>query len=105
MTYGGEFRCHVLSVCEKEGLTFCETAERFSVGVASLTRWARQVEPKATHEGRPCKIDLEKLAQDVSDHSDAYRYESAARFGVTPKVIWQALQKLDVTYKKSPETF
>ena len=71
------------------------------VGVSSLTCWARQVEPKATREGRPCKIDLEKLAQDVSDHSDAYRYESAARFGVTPKVIWQALQKLDVTYKKA----
>ena len=42
MIYGVEFRRHVLSVCEKEGLTFCETAERFLVGVASLTRWARQ---------------------------------------------------------------
>ena len=51
------------------------------------------------------KVVLEKLAQDVSDHPDTYQYERAARFGVTPKVIWQALQKLDVTYKKSPETF
>ncbi len=81
-------------------LTFAETAERFSVGIASVTRWAKTPEPKSTREGRPRKIDLEKLAQDVRDDPDAYQYERAARFGVTPKAIWQALRKLGVTYKK-----
>ena len=101
MTYGVEFRRHVLLVREREGLTFAETSERFSVGVASLTRWTRQVEPKATREGRPRKIDLEKLMRDVCDDPDAFQHERAARFGVTPKAIWQALRKLGVTYKKS----
>ena len=101
MTYGVELRRHVFLVGEREGLTFAETSERFSVGGASLTRWTRQVEPKATREGRPCKIDLEKLMQDVCDDPDAFQHERAARFGVTPKAIWQALRKLGVTYKKS----
>ena len=64
MTYGVEFRCQVLLVREREGLTFAETCERFSVGVASLTRWTRHVEPKAPREGGPRKIDLEKLMRD-----------------------------------------
>lgn len=101
MTYSLDFRRHVLSVREKEGLTFAETAERFAVGIASVTRWAKTPEPKSTREGRPRKIDLDQLAQDVRDHPDAYQYERAARFGVTPKAIWQALHKLGVTYKKS----
>ncbi len=97
MTYGIEFRRHVLSVREKERVSFAETASRFSVGIASLTRWARSPEPKATREGRPREIDPEELAQDVRDHPDAYRHERAARFGVTPKAIWQALRTLGVT--------
>ena len=101
MTYGVEFRRHVLLVREREGLTFAGTFERFSVGVASLTRWTRQVEPKAPREGRPRKIDLEKLMGDVRDDPDAFQHERAARFGVPPKAIWQALCKLGVTYKKS----
>ncbi|MFV0385803.1 IS630 transposase-related protein [Paracoccus sp. (in: a-proteobacteria)] len=100
MTYSLDFRRHVLSVREKEGLTFAETATRFSVGVASLTRWAKSPEPKATREGRPRKVDLEKLAQDVRDHPDAYQYERAARFQVTPKAIWNGLRALGVTYEK-----
>jgi len=102
MTYSVDFRRHVLSDREKEGLSSAETAERFSVGIASLTRWAKSLEPKATREGRPHKIDLDKLAQDVRDHPDAYQHERATRFGVSPKAIWQALRKLKVTYKKSP---
>ncbi|MFV0385112.1 IS630 transposase-related protein [Paracoccus sp. (in: a-proteobacteria)] len=70
MTYSLDFRRQVLSVQEKEGLTFARTAARFSVGVASLTRWAKSPEPKATREGRPRKVDLEKLARDVRDHPD-----------------------------------
>ncbi len=39
----------------------------------------------------------------VRDHPDAYQHERAARFGVTPKAIWQALRKLGVTYKSEEE--
>lgn len=102
MTYSVDFRRHVLSLRKKEGLTFAQTSERFGIGIASLTRWNKQVEPKATRENRPRKIDLDALWMDVEKHPDAYQYERAVRFGVTPKAIWQALRKLGVTYKKSP---
>jgi transposase len=102
MTYSVDFRRHVLSIRKREGLTFAQASERFGVGIASLTRWSKRVEPKATRENRPRKIDLDKLAKEVDKYPDAYQYERAVRFGVTPKAIWQALRKLGVTYKKSP---
>ncbi len=98
MTYPISFRCHVLAVRAREGLTFSQAAARFSVGIASLVRWSKEIEPRPYRRQRGLKIDLEKLAKDVHDHPDAYQYERAARFGVTPKAIWQALRKLGVTF-------
>ena len=85
MTYPASFRYHVLSVREREELSFEETAERFSVGLATVKRWARHPEPKTYERVKIRKLDPEKLAQDVRDHPGAYQYERAARFGVTPK--------------------
>jgi len=104
MTYSVDFRSHVLCIKEKEGLTFEQTAKRFVVGIASLTRWNRTITPKATRENRPRKVDLKALAKDVVTYPDAYQHERALRFGVHPKSIWNALRKLNVTYKKSPGT-
>ena len=104
MTYPISFRRHVLAVKEREGLTFSQAAERFAVGIASLVRWSAKLEPKEYKRGRGLKIDLEMLAQDVRDFPDAYQYERAERFGVTPKAIWQALRKLGVTYKNPSRT-
>lgn len=87
MTYPLSFRRHVLAVKEREDLTFSEAAERFSVGIASLVRWSGKIETKPYQRRKGLKIDLEELAQDVRDHPDAYQYERAARFGVTPKAI------------------
>ena len=50
---------------------------------------------------RKRKIDLERLKQDVRDYPDAYHYERAERFSVATNAIWQALQKLNLTYKKA----
>lgn len=102
MTYPVEFRRHVLAVRMKERLTFEETARRFCVGIASLTRWSKELEPKA-YPLRMYKISLEALAADVERYRDAYQYERADRFGVTQNAIHQALKKLNVTYKKSHE--
>ena len=46
-------------------------------------------------------IDMAALARDVAEFPDAYQYERAARFDVSPKAICQALRKLWVTYKKT----
>ena len=104
MTHPVEFRRHVLSIKKKEGLTFEQTAKRFAVGIASLTRWNKTLAPKATREKRPGKVDLKKLAKDVQTYRDAYQYERALRFGVHPKSICSGLRKLNITYKKSFRT-
>ena len=104
MSYSISFRRHVLRVKDAEGLSFAQAADRFSVGIASVKRWSNRLDPKAYVRKKPRKLDPDKLAQDVRDHPDAYQYERAARFGVTPKAIWQARRKLGVTYKKSPGT-
>ena len=83
-------------------MSFAQAADLFSVGIASIKRWSNRLEPKPYAHKKPRKLDPDKLAQDVRDHPYASQYERAARFGVTPKAIWQALRKLGVTYK-SPE--
>ena len=101
MSYSVGFRHHVLFIKKKEGLTFEQTAMRFTVGIASLTRWNKTIIPKATRENRPRKVDLKALAKDVETNPDAYQYEWALRFGIHPKSIWNGLRKLNVTYTKS----
>lgn len=101
MTYSVDFRRHILSIKKKERLTFEQTAERFAVGIASLTRWNKTITPKVTRENRPRKVDLKALAKDVENYPDAYQHERALRFGVHPKSIWNGLRKLNITYKKS----
>ena len=82
-------------------MSFGESAERFSVGIASIKRWARRIAPRPRERRKVRKIDPEKLAQEVIDHPDACQYDRTARFDVTPKAIWQALGKPGVTYKKA----
>ena len=100
MTYSVDFRCHVLSIRKKEGLTLEQTSHRFGVGRASLCRWLKRLEPDQS-KPRKRKIDMAALAEDVRQFPDAYHYERAARFGVFPNAIFHALRKLGVTYKKS----
>ena len=102
MTYPLSFRRKVLSVREREGLSIAAVSARFDVGVASVTRWLKTVEPKATRNKPATKIDMDALAQDVLDRPDAYHYERAKTFGVSVRTIGYALKRLGVTYKKSP---
>ena len=101
MTYPISFRRKVLSIREKEGLTIAQVAERFCVGVASVTRWIKTPDPRTTRNKPSTRIDMEILAQDVKDHPDAYQYERAKRPGVSTQGINHALRRLGVTYKKN----
>lgn len=100
MTYSLDFRRKVLSVREEEGLTIAEVADRFCVGVASVVRWLKDLEPKA-HGYRKRKVDMDALARDVEMYPDAYQYERAERFGVHQNAIFHGLQKLKISYKKN----
>jgi transposase len=100
MAYSLDFRRKVLSVRKREGLTIAEVAARFDVGVASVTRWVKNIHRKP--QGfRQRKIDLEGLRQAIRDYPDAYQYERAKRLGVAQNAIFLALKKLGVTYKKT----
>ena len=101
MTYSLDFRRKVLSVRKKEGLTIAEVAARFCVGVASVTRWIKNPEPKTTRNKPATRIDMAALAQDVLDYPDAYQYERAKRLGVSEKGIGHALRRMGLSYKKN----
>lgn len=100
MTYASSFRKHVLAVQRKESLTFKETAKRFRIGIASLTRWHNKLEPSGRGE-KAYKIDMEALKQDVLERPDDFLFERAARFNVTSNGIHQALKRLGISYKKN----
>jgi len=48
MTYSIDFRKKVLEVRNRESLTFKEVSRRFDVGIASVVRWSKKVEPQKT---------------------------------------------------------
>ena len=67
MCYPLLFRQHILKVKAEEGLTYKETSVRFRVGLATLFRWARCLEPQTTRVRPPSKIDNTALRQQVID--------------------------------------
>jgi transposase len=101
MTYSIDFRRKVLTVREEEGLTIPEVAERFCVGVATIVRWLRRVEPCLTRNKPATKIDRIALARDVREHPDAYQAERAERLGVSKQGVGHALRRMGITYKKN----
>lgn len=102
MTYSLDFRCKVLAIKQADNLSFAEASTRFKVGIASVVRWSKKIEPQRTRNKPATKIDMQVLARDVEEYPDAYQYERAQRFGVSPKGICEALKRLNVSYKKNP---
>ena len=103
MTYSLDFRKRIIRVQKDEGLTFQQTAKRFRIGIASLTRWHKNPKPIAIRKRPAIKIDMEKLAEDVQQYPDAFLVERAKRFNVSINGIFEALQRLGVTYKKNSQ--
>ena len=101
MTYSLDFRKRVLAIKTEEGLTGEEVSKRFGIGIASVTRWHKCLEPRRTRTKPATKLDMEALEQDVKQHPDAYQYERAARLGVSQRAIGNALKRLGVSYKKN----
>lgn len=99
--YSLDFRRRVLSIKSAEGLSFAEVANRFKIGIASVVRWSKKIEPSYTRNKPPTKIDMESLKRDIELYPDAYHYERAQRLCVSPKGIFEALKRLGVTYKKT----
>ena len=104
MTYSRDFRQQVLQIREKEDLSMQEAAERFGVGVASVMRWSKTIEPKRNRNKPATKIDMDALKRDVEVYPDAYQYERAERLGVSEGGVFHALKHSNVTYKKNSQS-
>ena len=100
MTYPLKFRKHVLLTRKEKKLTLKETAIQFNIGLATLTRWSKDITPK-TYPLRMYKINLDELLADVIANPYSYQSERASKFNVTQKAIWKALKLLNITCKKN----
>lgn len=101
--YSLDFRRKVLSVRKKENLTILETSIRFNVGIATIKRWLKNINPKLKRNKPATKIDMIALKEDVEKYSDAYNYERAKRLNVGVTTVFDALKRLGVSYKKNSE--
>jgi transposase len=104
MTYSIDFRKKVLEIKAKEGLTCQEISVRFNIGIMSVVRWGKKLEPQKKRSKPSTKIDMEMLKQDVKDHPDSYQYERAKRLKVSSNTVLYALRRLGITYKKNAES-
>jgi transposase len=102
MGYPLKMREHVFKIKKEKGLSFRQLSEQVNIGIATLLRWAKRIEPK-NKRNRPClKIPLKELKKDIEKYGDAYHWERAVRFGVSTSAIYYAMKKMGVTYKKNP---
>lgn len=101
MSYSLDFRKRVFAIKNKEDLTFEATGKRFSIGIRTLFRWQKEIEPKQNRNKPATKINMEKLKADVGKKPDAYLSERAERFGVSVSGIFYALQRMEISYKKN----
>ena len=104
MAYSLQFRQKVFTTKEKFQLTFQQTSERFDIPIRTLFRWQNRLEPCTKRNKPATKVDMEKLAQHVKNHPDAYLRERAQVFGVTFQAIHCALKRLNISYKKNTTT-
>lgn len=88
----------MLGVQKQEGLSLKKTAQRFQVGIASLVRWNRKLEPATGRHKPAVKIDMQTLSENVRLYPD--ETERAQRLGVSARGIRQALKCLVLTRKK-----
>jgi len=101
MTYSLDFRQKVFAYKTKKGLTFEQTSDHFDIGLRTLFRWQRSIEPCLNRNKPATKIDMEVLTADIQKSPDDYQWERAIRFNVTQPAITKALKRLNISYKKN----
>lgn len=87
----------------KGGGSKAEAARRFNVGEASVYRWLKHGGLKHRRPGpqKSHKLDWDGLRRHVENHDGLTQAERARHFGVSRFCIWNALQKMELTRKKS----
>lgn len=111
--YSHDLRERVVAACDARDGTRDQIAARFSVSVAWIRKLLRlrrdtgSIAPRPHGGGRQPAFDdaaAARLRQAVRDDSDATLAELAQAAGVacSPAAVYRALDRLDITRKKSP---
>jgi transposase len=98
--YNLDDRQRVMKVKAREGLTYPETRHRFGVGMRTLFKWNKKIEPQRRRNKPATKIDMEALRRDVVNHPHQYQYERAQMFGVSTTAIFYGLKDSGSALKK-----
>jgi transposase len=101
MSYSLDFRKQVFKIKSEEQLSAAAVSKRFGISVRTVLRWKKRLEPKLTRNKPATKIDMDALKKHVEDYPDAYQYERAQVFGVSPNCILYALRRLKISRKKT----
>ena len=106
--YSIDLREKVLKFLEKNTDKH-EASRVFNVGIATVHRWSALYKKKGhvKPKKRPYafrRIDHEELIKFVNENPDAFLFEIADRFLVTPQAVFYACKKLKITRKKKPRS-
>jgi transposase len=101
MAYSLDYRKRVFALKEKENLTYAATSKRFGIGMRTLFRWQKRIEPRTTRSKPATKVDMQALQHDVRRRPDAFLFERAELLGVSVSGVFYALKRLGVSYKKN----
>ncbi len=102
MVYSIDLQQRVVASVEEGGRN-AEATRRFCVSGWCVQNWCGRSDlvPKQHGPGQP-KLDRLALRQHVAHHPAATLKERAQHVGVAINAIWYALQRIQVTHKKSP---
>ena len=104
MAYSMDYKQRAVAY-KQEGHTFKQLREAFGIPSETYYQWEKKLRSgyyeMPIKRERKRKIDKEALRQAVADKPDAFLKEYAEQFGCTPTAVFYALEKLDITRKKS----
>lgn len=99
-----DFRKQVFKIKELEKLTDQAVCKRFGISTRTFFLWKQNLIPIGKRNKPSTKIDMEALKKHVEEFPDAYQYERAAFFGVSPNCILYALRRLNISVKKNTDS-
>jgi transposase len=104
MAYSMDYRKRAVAY-KQEGHTFKQLREAFGIPSETYYQWKEKLDSgyyeTPVKRERRRKIDKAVLRQAVADRPDAFLKEYAEQFGCTATAVFYALEKLDITRKKS----
>jgi len=104
MAYDKKYKKRAIEYHE-EGNTVRKTAQTFKISPNTLNTWLKQYREKGdfinkSKGHRKAKINEEALLDYYEKNPDAYQYEAAEYFNVTPSAVCIALKRFKITRKK-----